>query len=441
MMQTGDKTMPSEPVALNSEAPATTFDHQLSPEDLRRSFEPQVQGFETTSQIKPVEGIIGQERVLSALQMGLGIEGPGFNIFASGMPGMGKMTAVCHFLEEAARSRETPSDWAYVHNFDDSYQPRVLKLPAGLGRPLALDMKSLVDKIRRDIQRAYESDQYIQKRNEIIAGVSQQRETALEQLIQQAAAAGFVLRPTSFGFVILPMREGRPLEEIEFATLPAAEREDLRRRRERLEEELANVINQLRQPQREANYKLEELNRQVAMFIVGEDLDELRNKYHGLPEVVQYLTAVHEDILEDIKAFKSPVLPGYQESLTSLPWLQELPSRKYEVNLLVDNSQQGRAPVVVELNPTYNNLFRTYRKRESSWNPVHRFHYGPAWRNSPGQRRVSGAAGGRGASEPLQLGQLEAGAQGQADRGGRTGGAVGVYIGKDPTATTHSSPD
>lgn len=334
---------------------------ELSPEQLRRTFDPKALGIETTEKIKPLEGIIGQKRAVTALQFGLGIREIGFNIYVAGPPGIGKMTAVQSFLEELARKKETPPDWCYVNNFDDSYQPRVCKLPAGRGHEFQQGLKNLIDHVRRELPKAFESEEYGAKRDEIVKAFNKQREAVVEQISRQATQAGFTLQAMPFGIMILPVLGGRPLSEQEFQALPALAREDLQRRRNALQEELKAAMKHIRQLERAVQEKLQELDQQIALYLVGGLIDDLREKYRDLPEVVDHLQAVQKDILENIETFKAS--PSSQrEGAAPPPWVQELPFRKYQVNVLVDNSQQQGAPVVVELNPSYSNLFGRIEK-------------------------------------------------------------------------------
>src|SRR5512143_1144607 len=125
---------------------------ELPPDRLRRTCDPATLGVESTEKVKPLEGIIiGQERAVAALQFGLGIHEVGFNIYVAGPPGIGKMTAVKAFLEDVARRKPTPHDWCYVNNFEDPYQPKACRLPAGRGREFQQDMKGLIEHARRDV--------------------------------------------------------------------------------------------------------------------------------------------------------------------------------------------------------------------------------------------------------------------------------------------------
>jgi predicted ATP-dependent protease len=334
----------------------------LSPEQLRRRIDPASLGVRTSEEIEPLEGIIGQKRAVSALHFGLDIQEMGFNIYVAGPPGIGKMTAVQSFLEELARQKETPPDWCYVNNFDDAYQPKALRLPAGRGRELQHDMKSLIEHLRRSVPRTFESEEYGARRSRMLKALDEQRTQLREQLNQKASKAGFVLEATPLGIAMLPLVEGKPIDEREMQALPAEAREAIDERRKGLQEEIKAVMKQLRKLEQAAKETVQALDRQVALHVVGGLIDDLKEKYRELPEVLAYLDAVQADVLENIEAFKSG--PQKEEGPTgpAAALQAELAFRKFQVNLLVDNSKVKGAPVVVELNPSHNNLFGRVEK-------------------------------------------------------------------------------
>lgn len=335
----------------------------LSSSQLRRTFDPKMLGVETTAHLKILEGIIGQKRAVMALQFGLEIHDKGFNIYVAGPPGIGKMTAVQAFLEERARRKATPPDCCYVNKFEDSYQPKGCQLPAGRGHQLQQDMKSLIEYIRREIPKAFESEEYNHRRDAIIKTLDKQRTKILERVNEKAAKASFMLQATPFGIATIPMSKGQPLSDTEFQALPAQTRDDFQRRHEALKDKLKVTMKEIRDLERAIQEKLQALDQQVALYIVGVLFDELNEKYLDLPQVMEYLKAAQKDILENIDTFKSgAAVSATSEGGVVNPWLRELPFRKYQVNVLVDNNEQNGAPVVVEFNPSYSNLFGRVEK-------------------------------------------------------------------------------
>jgi lon-related putative ATP-dependent protease len=337
---------------------------ELSPQQLRRIYDPDALGFDTTASLQPLQGIIGQQRAVSALRFGLGMQQDGFHIYVAGRAGIGKMTAVESFLEEVAHQKETPSDWCYVNNFEDSYQPKACKLPAGWGRQFQQDMKNLIDRLRYQLPKAFESDAYSAKRDEIVKALEKQREVVIERVNDQAAQAGFMLQMTPTGMGMTPMLGGRALTDTEFQALPIPARDDFRSRREILQDSLKEDFKQVRNLERAAQEQLQELDQQVALYIVGELVEELLKKYCDHADVSEFLKAAQQDILQNIDTFKSGGLPSPEgaPAPAPAPWARDLPFHKYLVNVLVDNIKLQGAPVIVALNPSYTNLFGRVEK-------------------------------------------------------------------------------
>ncbi|MBC8249489.1 MAG: AAA family ATPase [Anaerolineales bacterium] len=334
---------------------------ELPVDKLRRICDPQMLGYATTEEMEPLETIIGQERAVRALEFGLGIQDLGFNIYVAGPPGTGKTTAVRRFLEEVAKSKAVPPDWCYVNDFRDPYCPNALRLPPGRGREFQKDMKKLVEGARREIPRAFESDEYAAKREETVQGFQKQRQELLSQMGEKAQERGFFLQVSPMGLLIIPVMGGKPLSEEEFMALSPEVKEQLLQKRDGLQEELKKAMRQVTGLEKKATEALQKLDQEVALYAVGHLVNELMEKYEALPEVVAFLEEVRSDIVENLSQFKEEAEAQPTPQLP-VPGAADLPFRKYEVNVVVDNSELEGAPVVMELNPTYNNLFGRIEK-------------------------------------------------------------------------------
>jgi len=334
---------------------------EVPAERLRRICDPSSLGFRTTEGLKPVEGIIGQARAIRALQFGLAIQEHGFNIYVAGLPGTGRTTAVKAFLEELARQKEVPTDWCYVHHFKDPYFPKAMKLPPGKGKVLQEDMRKLVEEARREIPRVFEKEDYTMRRERIGDGLRKKREALFTRLGERAQEKGFLIQSSQVGLLIIPVVDGNPMSDQDFMALPPERKEEILKRHSVVEEELKAVTKELKAAEKEANEELQNLDREVALFAVGYLLNDLKERYEDLPQVLNYLKEVQEDILENIGQFRGGG-EGSSEMLLPMARLRELAFRKYQVNVVVDNSGMTGAPVVMEFNPTNNNLFGRIEK-------------------------------------------------------------------------------
>jgi lon-related putative ATP-dependent protease len=337
---------------------------ELDAVELRRVVDATTVGCAASGEVKPLEGIIGQPRAIQALHLGLEIRDPTFHIYVAGPPGTGRTTAVRTFLEKLARQRERPSDWCYLNNFQDPYRPHACRLPPGQGRAFQRDMADLIQRARAEIPKAFESEAYTERRNKIGEGLVERRNELLEGVTEGGRQAGFLLRPTPAGLLIIPMVDDKPLKEEDFHALPKERQDEIRKKREELEERVHEVLKEIRALERDAVAKVEELDREVALFVVGGLVEDLVEKYDVHDEIKKYLEEVQEDIVENLDAFRKTGEEETPKLPFKVPGADEAAFRRYQVNVVVDHDEREGAPVVTELNPSYHNLFGRILKEQ-----------------------------------------------------------------------------
>ena len=312
---------------------------------------------ESTMNLKPLVEIVGQERAVRALKFGLGIKNHGFNIYVSGSPGTGRRTAVKNFVGETAQTQPIPPDWCYVNNFSNQYEPKAIKLPSGKGKTFQTDMKQFIENIKSALPKAFESEDYIKRREVTLKGLEIQRKAIIDKLSAKAQSEGFTIQSSPVGLLLIPVLDGKPLAEEEILALPQKTKQKLQEKHDKLEAELQNTMRQLIDMERQIHDTVKKLNREVALYATGSQINSLIEKYQNLIEVTDYLKEVQNDILDNLTQFIRRDTEKQQQLPFPLPWAQEEPFKKYEVNVIIDNFNTKGAPVVMEVNPTYHNLF------------------------------------------------------------------------------------
>ena len=332
--------------------------------------DPDSLGFETTQEVAPLEGTVGQDRAVRALEFGLGIDAPGYNIYVVGYPGTGRTTTLTSFLRQATRERLVPDDWCYVHNFHDPLQPVAVRLPAGVGRQLVQDMNELIEDCLRNIPGVFETQEYRDKMEEAVREVQERKETISNGIEQAARQQGFIVQPSSTGIVTTPLKDGKPLSMEEYGKLPDEEREDFRKKSDELQEFINQQLVELRRSEREGIRRRAEVDKEVALGVIEPTFIDLRQRYKDVPELMHYLEDVREDIGVRVDDFRSRADQQTQQSQDSdgheaRESADGDPFLRYNVNVLVDNSGTEGAPVIFEYSPTYYNLFGRieYRSR------------------------------------------------------------------------------
>ena len=312
---------------------------------------------DSTKDLTPLGVIIGQERAVRALKFGLGIKNHGFNMYVAGYPGTGRKTAVKSFVEAQAKTMPVPSDWCYVNNFGNQYEPKAIELAPGRGKEFRDDMKNFIENVKNALPKAFESEDYVARREATLRDLESKRKALIEEINSKARQEGFVIKTTPIGLLLIPVLDGKPLTEEEILALPQKTKDRLNEKREKLEGEFHTTMRQLIDMERQIRDALKKLNKDVAFYAIGSQVQSLLEKYQANSEVTDYLKAVENDILDNLQSFaRRGGAEGQQQLPFPMPWMKEEPYKKYEVNIVIDNSETKGAPVVMETNPTYHNL-------------------------------------------------------------------------------------
>lgn len=323
---------------------------RLAPDSLTRPFAPEQFNFSSTDDLEPFRGVLGQARAVEALQFGVAMPRPGYNVFVMGEPGTGRFSFVQRYLKAEAKRMETPADRVYVNHFDEPREPRALELPAGTASAFIADINQLIDNLLATFPAVFETPTYQQKKSAIDRSFNKRYDQALDVIEKLSLEKGVALYRDSTNIAFTPMADGKALDEAEFAQLPEAERErfhsDIAALEERLNEELAS----LPQWKRESSNLLRQLNEETITVALQPLLAPLSQKYAENAGVCAYLQAMQINLL------KTAV-----EQLVDVdkadPQLRKLLEEMYCPSLVVGHHANGGAPVVFESHPTYDNLF------------------------------------------------------------------------------------
>lgn len=334
-------------------------DHKPLPVgDLFHACDPARFKFNNTSELEPLEELIGQDRAVEAVEFGIGIRRDGYNLFAAGPAGTGKHTLIAEFLQRQARSEPVPDDLCYVYNFENPRRPKALRLPAGRAQPLAADMQRLTEDLRAAIQSVFESESYRNRREALAQEFKERQEGAFEDIQQKARDRSIALVRTPVGLALAPLREGQVLSPEEFEALPEAEREKAKGDLKELEEQLQTTLRQTPRWEREHRDRVREINQEVTRLAVDHLIEEIRKKHEGLPEILAWLDAIERDVVDKAESLlateQAPGGDGGQQAGHPPP--RDGIFRQYTVNVLVARDSDSGAPVIYEDHPIHGNL-------------------------------------------------------------------------------------
>ncbi|OGD61285.1 ATP-dependent protease [Candidatus Bathyarchaeota archaeon RBG_13_52_12] len=336
---------------------------ELNYEKARRNCTTEIKDCASTAELEPLQQIIGQDRAVKALHFGLKMRDEGFNIYVSGMSGTGRKTTIASFLQAKAKEMPIPPDWCYVNNFKDPTQPNALKLPAGKGKAFRDNMDKFTEDVKKELQKAFESEDYAQKRASTVKKFDDEKAELWQEINQKANQAGFILQRSPIGMAIIPVINDKPIADEQFATLPPKIKEQIRTRRESLQDDFRSAFRQFRDLDKGSEEAVDKFNKEVATFAMDHLLEVLLEKYSDITEVKEFLDSVKNDILENLPTILTSGQPQQQPALPFLmPGTATDPTSSYKVNLIVDNSDLKGAPVITEMSPTQPHLFGIVQK-------------------------------------------------------------------------------
>jgi lon-related putative ATP-dependent protease len=341
--------------------PAPTFferfmsEHPTLPlESLCRRCDPASLGFATTAEVIDSAEVLDQSRAVEAISFGIDIKRSGFNIFVLGESGCGRHATALRLLETKAAGEAVPGDLCYVNNFAEPNKPDLLVLPAGRGARLKADMQQFVSELAKAIAAAFESDEFRARVEALQEEFKEREENALRDLGQASGEDGIALLRTPHGFVFAPIKGEETMNSEEFQALPDAEKERYGKLIETHGEKLQKLLHQFPRWRREMQTRLKALSRETMELAVGHLIEELKEHYADLANVIAFLDAVLKDVTDSAEELREQKSEG--ESVSGIAFTGSLPLARYQVNLLVDHADTTAAPVVTEDNPNYANL-------------------------------------------------------------------------------------
>lgn len=329
---------------------AVQTSNELSVDQLARLCDPDSLAFATTNELPGLQDVIGQPRALRALELGSEVGGIGYNIFVLGIPDSGRTTLTRNYLQRKAALNPAPDDWCYVNNFDNPHQPQALRLPAGQAVKLRKDMQLLIAECKLKVPRVFSVEEYTNARNQLVNDTNEKVTNELSQLEEYVNHYSFIIIKTPYGLFLGPAIEGKPISPDDFEKLTEEQKEKLHKLQEKLSKRMEKTLGRMREIEQATNEELNNLDSRTANFVIHPLIEDLKVKYLGIQPVLTYLDQVQMDLIHNVSRFRVQAT-SEQNPLEEKEW-----SVRYEINVLVDQSNRSGAPVVIENQPSYHNL-------------------------------------------------------------------------------------
>jgi len=336
--------------------------YELKPADLRLVCDPKVFKFKNTSQIKPLDEVIGQKRAVQAIEFGLNMKSAGYNIFVTGVEGTGKSNIVRELVSKHARTLPKPQDWCLVNNFKDPFRPNIIAVPTGKAVQFSKTMNKFVEALKKELPKAFEGEGYLKRLSGIKSRFADKQNRLFEKIERFAARSNLQIIKSEQEIETVPVIDGTPLTPEDYNQLSneqkAAIEVSVRLVQERIE--LASIeIDKLNQA---LHLDIEKLMDEVTLSVVSGRLEKVRSEFKDCPGILSHLGEIKQDIVENVQDFMLPEEGSPKgEGVFKGPPKSNL--KRYQVNALTNREPAKGAPVIFEANPTYHNVMGRIEKR------------------------------------------------------------------------------
>ncbi len=330
--------------------------YELSYKDLKYICNPNVFKFTTTEELEGITTGIGQDRGIKALEFGINVAVKGYNLYLEGPDGVGKTMYTKNYLNKIDKKKKVPSDWCYIYNFDNPNEPIAVELPAGQGKEFKKAMENLVKDVKTDVSRTLGNEDFEEEKNLIKKEYEQKKSLLMEKLNKTSSKFGFQVKSAPNGIYMMPLLNGKVLEEEEFERLDPKIKEDYEKKSAIVQEQIMKAIAEIKAIERETENKINEWQSNVALLTINAHVNIVKSKFKRNKKINKFLENIKKDILKNISAFATEEKNNNKQQNQNKPE-QPKPWANYRVNLFVDNSQKEGCPVIMDSNYSYHNIF------------------------------------------------------------------------------------
>ena len=329
---------------------------ELSYKDLKNYCNPNIFKFDTTEELDDSNVVYGQDRGIKALEFGLSVDSKGYNLYVEGPSGVGKTMYTKKYVGKVAEKKKVPDDWCYIYNFDNPNEPIAVSLSAGQGKEFRSDMDAFIDDISKDIKLTFKNEDFEKQKTLMQSNFEQKKSVLLEKLNKDSLKHGFQVKAANNGVYMMPVIDGKAIEEEEFNKLDDETKKAFEEKSTVVQDQIIEAINQIKVLEKQNNQKIDEWQANIALITINAHINPLKSKYKKNKKIAQFLDNIKTDILKNINLFIEDANVKSASSATprqepAKPWLN------YRVNLFVDNSNLNGAPVIMDSNYQYHNLF------------------------------------------------------------------------------------
>ena len=329
--------------------------NEVSWKKLKYRCNPDIFNFVTTEELERNYDGIGQERGIASLKFGLNVDVNGYNLYLEGPSGVGKTMYTKNYLNKISKMKKAPLDWCYVYNFENPNEPVAISFAAGQGQEFRDCMDKFIKDIKAELKTTFNNKDFEKEKNVIVQKYQEKRGKLLEDLNTQSAKYGFQVKASDTGIYMMPVYNGNVIKEEDFDKLDDNIKQEYESKSGIVQELIMQSIAKIKEIEQESDKKVNEWQSSIATLSIEGHITLVKSKFKRNKKINKFLDGIKKDILKNISKFigeekKQPEQPNVRV-------IEQNPWDNYRVNLFVDNSHTEGAPVIMDSNYSFSNIF------------------------------------------------------------------------------------
>ena len=331
--------------------------NELDSKDLKLTCSPDIFNFNTTEELQDITTGIGQERGIKALEFGLQVDVKGYNIYLEGPSGVGKTMYTKNYLNKISKKQKTPNDWCYIYNFDNPNAPIAVSLPAGQGKQFKEAMDGFILEVKKDIKKTFNAEDFEKEKALIKQEFDEKRSSILDKLNKDASKYNFQVKSSQNGIYMMPIVNGKVIDEEEFDKLDDNIKQVYEDKAMSVQNLIMKAIEQIKIVENQADKKVSDWQSNIALLTINVHINYLKSQFKRNKKITKFLNDVRQDVLKNVSYFANEDKEKEKQMQVNPMNRKSDPSLNYRVNLFVDNSSREGAPVIMDSNYSYYNIF------------------------------------------------------------------------------------
>ena len=331
--------------------------NELNFKDLKMTCDTNIFDFDSTQELENITTGIGQERGIKALEFGLQVDVKGYNLYIEGPSGVGKTMYTKNYLNKISKKQKTPCDWCYIYNFDNPNEPIAVSLPAGQGKEFKNAMDGFILEVKKDIKKTFNADDFEKEKALLKQEFEEKRSSILEKLNVDASKHNFQVKSSQNGIYMMPVVNGKAIDEEEFDKLDDYIKQVYEEKSTIVQSQIMDAIEQIKVIKRQSDKKISEWQSNIALLTINVHINYLKSQFKRNKKITKFLNDVKQDVLKNVSYFVDEDKEKEKQQQMNPAQRKQDPSLNYRVNLFVDNSNTEGAPVIMDSNYSYHNIF------------------------------------------------------------------------------------